>query len=311
MDPSQARKEEKVESRAAENSFAAMAEEWYSLYSVPWSEHYKGLVRRRIDEYLIPRLGKRSLSAITPIEIMGILTSLEKRGVIETANRVLGICSQIFRRAVATGKAKSDPCRDLRGALAPAQEKHHAALTTKDGARAVMRALDAYQGSFVVCAAVRFTALTFVRQVELRFATWDEIDWEERMWLIPAERMKMRREHMVPLSRQAIAVLEEMRRVNGTQPYIFTGQGRRRRPISENTVRCALQSMGFAGEMTAHGFRSMASTLLNEMGWRSDVIERQLAHVDKNKVRSAYNRAEYITERRQMMQAWADFLDSL
>ena len=197
------------------------------------------------------------------------------------------------------------------GALAPAQEKHHAALTTKDGARAVMRALDAYQGSFVVCAAVRFTALTFVRQVELRFATWDEIDWEERMWLIPAERMKMRREHMVPLSRQAIAVLEEMRRVNGTQPYIFTGQGGRRRPISENTVRCALQSMGFAGEMTAHGFRSMASTLLNEMGWRSDVIERQLAHVDKNKVRSAYNRAEYITERRQMMQAWADFLDSL
>ena len=311
VDPSQARKEEKVESRAAENSFAAMAEEWYPLYSVPWSEHYKGLVRRRIDEYLIPRLGKRSLSEITPIEIMGILTSLEKRGVIETANRVLGICSQIFRRAVATGKAKSDPCRDLRGALAPAQEKHHAALTTKDGARAVMRALDAYQGSFVVCAAVRFTALTFVRQVELRFATWDEIDWEERMWLIPAERMKMRREHMVPLSRQAIAVLEEMRRVNGTQPYIFTGQGRRRRPISENTVRCALQSMGFAGEMTAHGFRSMASTLLNEMGWRSDVIERQLAHVDKNKVRSAYNRAEYITERRQMMQAWADFLDSL
>lgn len=206
VDPSQARKEEKVESRAAENSFAAMAEEWYSLYSVPWSEHYKGLVRRRIDEYLIPRLGKRSLSAITPIEIMGILTSLEKRGVIETANRVLGICSQIFRRAVATGKAKSDPCRDLRGALAPAQEKHHAALTTKDGARAVMRALDAYQGSFVVCAAVRFTALTFVRQVELRFATWDEIDWEERMWLIPAERMKMRREHMVPLSRQAIAL---------------------------------------------------------------------------------------------------------
>ena len=270
-----------------------MAEEWYPLYSVLWSEHYKGLVRRRIDEYLIPRLGKRSLSEITPIEIMGILTSLEKRGVIETANRVLGICSQIFRRAVATGKAKSDPCRDLRGALAPAQEKHHAALTTKDGARAVMRALDAYQGSFVVCAAVRFTALTFVRQVELRFATWDEIDWEERMWLIPAERMKMRREHMVPLSRQAIAVLEEMRRVNGTQPYIFTGQGRRRRPISE------------------HGFRSMASTLLNEMGWRSDVIERQLAHVDKNKVRSAYNRAEYITERRQMMQAWADFLDSL
>ena len=311
VDPSQARKEEKVESRAAENSFATMAEEWYPLYSVPWSEHYKGLVRRRIDEYLIPRLGKRSLSEITPIEIMGILTSLEKRGVIETANRVLGICSQIFRRAVATGKAKSDPCRDLRGALAPAQEKHHAALTTKDGARAVMRALDAYQGSFVVCAAVRFTALTFVRQVELRFATWDEIDWEERMWLIPAERMKMRREHMVPLSRQAIAVLEEMRRVNGTQPYIFTGQGRRRRPISENTVRCALQSMGFAGEMTAHGFRSMASTLLNEMGWRSDVIERQLAHVDKNKVRSAYNRAEYITERRQMMQAWADFLDSL
>jgi putative phage integrase len=311
VDPSQARKEEKVEARAAENSFAAMAEEWYALYSVPWSQHYRELVRQRLDQYLLPTLGKRALADITPTEIMGILSALEKRGVIETANRVLGICSQIFRRAVATGRAKSDPCRDLRGALAPAQERHHAALTTKEGARAVMRALDAYQGSFVVRAAVHFTALTFVRQVELRFATWDEIDWEGKMWLIPAERMKMRREHMVPLSRQAIAVLEDMRRVNGGQPYIFAGQGRRRRPISENTVRCALQSMGFAGEMTAHGFRSMASTLLNEMGWRSDVIERQLAHVDRNKVRSAYNRAEYIMERCRMMQAWSDFLDSL
>lgn len=311
VDPSQARKEEKVEARAAENAFAAMAEEWYALYSVPWSQHYRELVRQRLDQYLLPTLGKRALADITPTEIMGILSALEKRGVIETANRVLGICSQIFRRAVATGRAKSDPCRDLRGALAPAQERHHAALTTKEGARAVMRALDAYQGSFVVRAAVRFTALTFVRQVELRFAAWDEIDWEGKMWLIPAERMKMRREHMVPLSRQAIAVLEDMRRVNGGQSYIFAGQGRRRRPISENTVRCALQSMGFAGEMTAHGFRSMASTLLNEMGWRSDVIERQLAHVDRNKVRSAYNRAEYIMERCRMMQAWSDFLDSL
>lgn len=311
VDPSQARKEEKVEARAAENAFAAMAEEWYALYSVPWSQHYRELVRQRLDQYLLPTLGKRALADITPTEIMGILSALEKRGVIETANRVLGICSQIFRRAVATGRAKSDPCRDLRGALAPAQERHHAALTTKEGARAVMRALDAYQGSFVVRAAVRFTALTFVRQVELRFATWDEIDWEGKMWLIPAERMKMRREHMVPLSRQAIAVLEDMRRVNGGQPYIFAGQGRRRRPISENTIRCALQGMGFAGEMTAHGFRSMASTLLNEMGWRSDVIERQLAHVDRNKVRSAYNRAEYIMERCRMMQAWSDFLDSL
>lgn len=237
--PSQARKEEKVESRAAPNSFAAMAEEWYALYSVPWSEHYKEQVRRRIDEYLMPRLGKRSLSEISPIEIMGVLTALEKRGVIETANRVLGICSQIFRRAVATGRAKSDPCRDLRGAPAPAQERHHAALTTKEGARAVMRALDAYQGSAVVRAAVRFTALTFVRQVELRFAVCDEIDWEGKMWLIPAERMKMRREHMVPLSRQAIAVLEDMRRVNGGQPYIL-GRGGDEGPSVRtlSAVRC-------------------------------------------------------------------------
>lgn len=255
-------------------------------------------MRRGIDEYLIPRLGKRLLSEITPIKIMGILTLLEKRDVIETADRVLGICSQIFRRTVAMGKAKSGPCRDLRGALAPAQEKHHATLTAKDDARAAMHALNACQGSFVVCAAVRFTALMFVRQVGLCFVTWDEVDREERMWLIPVERMKMRRERMVPLSWQVIAMLEETRRVNGAQPYIFTGQGRRRRPISKNTVRYALQSMGLAGEMTAHGFRSMASTLLNEMGWRSDIIERQLTHADKSRVRSAYNRAEYITERR-------------
>lgn len=229
VDPSQARKEEKVEARAAENSFAAMAEEWYALYSVPWSQHYRELVRQRLDQYLLPTLGKRALADITPTEIMGILSAWEKRGVIETANRVLGICSQIFRRAVATGRAKSDPCRDLRGALAPAQERHHAALTTKEGARAVMRALDAYQGSFVVRAAVCFTALTFLRQVELRFAVWDEIDWKGKMWLIPAERMKMRREHMVPLSRQAIAVLEDMRRVNGGATLYFCRAGQEKK----------------------------------------------------------------------------------
>lgn len=309
-DPSLIRKKERIAKSEGSNTFQYMAEEWFLEYSNVWSASHQQTTRKRLDTYLLPEIGDKLMGDITPFIILDFLKRLEKRGLLETANRLLGICSMVFRRAVALGKVQSNPCRDLKGALAPARAKHHAALTTKDGARSVMRSIEAYQGSASVRAAVRFTALTFVRQQELRFAKWDEILWEDAMWLIPAERMKGRREHIVPLSRQAIKILHDLLPLTGSKTYIFVGS--KGTPISVNTVRCALRSMGFSNdEMTAHGFRSMASTLLNEMGFRSDVIERQLAHVEGNTVRAAYNRAEYLTERREMMQKWADFLDSL
>lgn len=311
IDPAEAKKAVREEHATSGNSFSDVAEEFYRMNARVWSETHAKTVRKRLDRYILPKIGNRHLSEITPPDILEFIRKLEERGVHETAARVMGICSMIFRLAVATGKIQGDPCRDLQGALAPVQVRHHAAITTREGARLLIRAIDSYMGTATVRAAVMFTALTFVRQQELRFAKWEEIRWEEGLWLIPAERMKGKREHLVPLSRQAVKILKDLLPVTGNKPFIFMGE-RGQRPISENTVLYALRGMGFSNDqMTAHGFRSMASTLLNEMEFRSDVIERQLAHVEGNSVRSAYNRAEYINERRVMMQAWADFLDSL
>lgn len=290
--------------------FRGQAEKWYAMYARVWSESHAVTVRRRLDNYVLPFIGDIPLASLDAPTILGILRPLEKRGILETANRVLGVISMICAMSVAEGIMPYNPCHQLSKALAPAKAKHYAAITTKEGARGLMRAIEAYMGSAVVRAAIMFTALTFVRQQELRFAAWDEINWEEAMWIIPAERMKMRRDHIVPLSWQAMNILKEMKSITGDRPLIFMGE--RGRPLSENTVRCALRSMGYSNDqMTAHGFRSMASTLLNEAGWRPDVIERQLAHVPGNSVRAAYNRAEYLNERKEMMQSWADFLFSL
>lgn len=289
--------------------FKEQAEKWYTMYTNIWSPSHAETVRRRMDNYILSALGEIPLSQIDAPTVLSVLRPLEKRGVVETANRVLGIISMICAMSVAEGLLPYNPCQQLSKAITPARAKHHAAITTKEGACGLMRAMESYMGSAVVRAALMFTALTFVRQQELRFATWDEINWDEQMWIIPAERMKMRRDHIVPLSRQAMNILKKMRSITGDRPLIFMGE--RGRPLSENTIRCALRSMGYSNDqMTAHGFRFMASTLLNEAGWRSDVIERQLAHVPTNSVRAAYNRAEYLNERREMMQSWADFLFS-
>ena len=223
-------------------AFSTWLVECFLVYYNVWSASQQQTTRKRLDTYLLPEIGDKLMGDITPFIILDVLKRLEKRGLLETANRLLGICSMVFRCAVALGKVQSNPCRDLKGALAPARAKHHAALTTKDGARSVMRSIEAYQGSASVRAAVRFTALTFVRQQELRFAKWDEILWEDAMWLIPAERMKGRREHIVPLSRQAIKILHDLLPLTGSKTYIFVGS--KGTPISVNTVRCALRSMG-------------------------------------------------------------------
>jgi integrase len=218
----------------------------------------------------------------------------------------------VLRYAVATGKAQRDPSTDLRGALPSADEKHHAALTKPADVAGLMRAIADYRGSFVTRCALRLAALLFVRPGELRRAEWGEVDFENAVWRIPAAKMKARAEHLVPLSPQAITVLRELHPLTGGGRYLFPSVRGANRPMSENTVLAALRRMGYGtDEMSGHGFRSTASTLLNEMGWAPDFIERQLAHAERDEVRDAYNRAEYLAERRKMMGAWADYLDAL
>jgi integrase len=241
-----------------------------------------------------------------------LLRRVEKRGALETAHRIQQVSGQVFRYAIATGRAQRDPSADLRGALPPVREQHHASLTKPTDVAALMRTINGYQGTFVVRCAVRLAPLVFVRPGELRKAEWLEFDLDSATWRIPAERMKMRNEHLVPLSRQAVEILQELHPLTGAGRYVFPSARTRSRSMSENAILAALRRMGYErGQMTGHGFRTMASTLLNELGWNADAIERQLAHAERDGVRDAYNRAEYLAERRSMMQAWADYLDRL
>jgi integrase len=232
--------------------------------------------------------------------------------VIETAHRVHQCCGQIFRYAVATGRADRDPSADLRGALSPVTSKHLASITDPVKIGALLRAMDNYVGTHVARCALRLAPLVFVRPGELRAAEWREFNLDGAEWRIPAERMKARVQHIVPLSRQAVEILRELHPLTGSGPYLFPSARTDSRPMSNNTVNAALRRLGYStDEMTGHGFRSMASTLLNEQGWHRDAIERQLAHGERDEVRAAYNYAEYLPERRKMMQAWADYLDRL
>lgn len=292
--------------------FQEVAQAWSANMGHVWSASHAATVQGRLARDVYPALGRRPVRLITPQEVLVMLRAIEARQAFETAHRVLGMCSMIFRYAVAVGLVDSDPCRDLRGALVPYQKGQFAALTTPCEAGALMRSIEGYRGSGVVRAALVFSALTFCRPGEIRQAEWKEVDFDRREWIIPAEKMKMRQAHRVPLSRQALEVLVNIRPLTGDGRYVFPGMRGRGRPLSENAVNAALRSMGYAKEqMTAHGFRAMASTLLNELGHRADVIEAQLAHKGADKIRAIYNRAEYMDARRRLMQAWADYLDAL
>ncbi len=311
IDPGEARKAQKVAQTGAD-SFEAIAREWFDKFSPAWaSSHSKKLIRR-LEKDLFPYLGSRPIGEITPPELLAVLCRIEARGAIETAHRAKQNAGQVFRYAVATGRAERDPTGDLKGALPPAKKGHLAAITDPTQVGELLRAIDAYGGSPIVRAALQLSALVFVRPGELRQAEWAEIDLEAGKWVIPAKRMKMKAEHIVPLSTQAVALLKDLYQLSGGSCYVFPGARSNQRPLSDNGPRTALRAMGYTNDqMTPHGFRAMASTLLNEQGWRPDVIERQLAHVEQNKVRAAYHRSEYLEERWKMMQAWADYLDSL
>jgi integrase len=312
IDPAERRKQAKreLQGRIA-NTFEAVAREWYSKQAHVWVPHHASDVLRRLESNLFPEIGNKPIADITPPTLLAAVRKIEHRGAHDLAHRVLQVASQVFRYGVATGRCQRDPAPDLRGALTPHKSKHQAAVAPEE-LPALLRAIDSYGelGDKLTGHALRLLALTFVRTNELIGAEWSELDLDAAIWIIPAERMKMKAEHVVPLSRQALKLLREVRALGGGSRYVFPGRNPDK-PMSNNTMLFALYRLGYKGKMTGHGFRAVASTMLNEAGFRGDVIERQLAHSERNAIRGAYNRAEYLPERRAMMQRWADMLSAL
>ncbi|MEL0587111.1 MAG: integrase arm-type DNA-binding domain-containing protein [Candidatus Thiodiazotropha sp. (ex. Lucinoma kazani)] len=311
IDPSKARKAEKA-ARNNENSFEAIAREWWGNRESNWSESHSSRIMLRLENDVFPWIGTKSIGDITPAELLTVLRRVESRGAIETAHRIHQSCGQIFRYAVATLRAERDTSADLKGALPPVSKKHYPSITDPKLIGELLRVIDGYQGAFITRCALQLAPLTFVRPGELRHAEWSEIDLDKAEWRIPAEKMKMKTVHIVPLSIQAIAILNEIKPLTGQGKYVFPSVRSPKRPMSENTVNAALRRLGYTKkEMTGHGFRSMASTILNEQGWNKDAIERQLAHTERDLVRASYNYAQHLPERVKMMQWWADYLEGL
>ncbi|MBI5018171.1 MAG: integrase arm-type DNA-binding domain-containing protein [Deltaproteobacteria bacterium] len=316
IDPGAARKAAKAEKTAAAdravNTFEAVAREWHGKQSISWAPSNAARILRRLEVDVFPIVGALPVGEVTAPALLAMIRRIEARGVLETAHRALGYSGQVMRYAVATGRADRDPSGDLQGALPPCKVTHHASITDPKAIGSLLRVVEGYEGAFTTKCALRLAPLLFVRPGELRGAEWVEVDLDTAEWRIPKGRMKMKAPHLVPLARQALAVLRELQTLTGSGKYFFPSIRSGDRCMSENTINAALRRMGYTGnEMTGHGFRSMASTLLNEQGWNRDAIERQLAHAERDNVRAAYNYAEHLPERRKMMQAWADYLDRL
>ena len=300
----------------SENSFEVVAREWFAKMLPEWKESHSSKIMARLEQDVFPWLGSRPIAELTAPELLTILRRVESRGTIETAHRILQTCGQIFRFGIVTNNRGSrndrDIAADLRGALTSVKASHHASITEPKAIGELLRAIDGFSGSPVTKCALLLAPLVFVRPGELRHAEWAEINFNTNEWRIPAGKMKMNVMHIVPLCAQAVTILKEIQPLTGHVRYVFPGVRTSDRPMSENTVNAALRRLGYTkDEMTGHGFRSMASTLLNEHGWNRDAIERQLAHGERNSVRAAYNYAEFLPERRKMMQWWADYLEGL
>jgi integrase len=313
IDPGALKQAIKAASKAeSENSYEVVAREWFNRYAAGWSESNKEKILARQVNDLFPILGKKPINQIAAPELLAVLRRIESRGAIDTAHRALQDCSRIFRYAIATGRGERDPAADLRGALPPPRSSSFATTTEPKAIGALLRDIDAYTGNLIVRAALRMAPYVFVRPGELRRAEWAELDLAGAEWRIPAARMKMRQVHIVPLARQVISMLEDLQQYTGNGRYLFPSMRANSAPISDMTLLAGLRRLGYTKEqMTVHGFRSMASTLLNEQGYNRDWIERQLAHGERNSIRAAYNYAEYLPERRKMMSEWANYLDML
>jgi integrase len=310
-DPAEVKKNAKrLQVLKSDNAFEVVAREWYANRKHEWASITAEVVLARLERHLLPKLGYRPVADITAPEVLTVLRAVEDRGTLDTARRVMNICGQIFMYAIATGRAERNPVPDLRGAMKTPVVTHYSYLKASDLPE-FLKKLDTYDGSLQTKLALNLLLLTFVRTNELRGAQWTEIDWDKAEWRIPAERMKMKELHIVPLSTEAIAVLRELQKLSGNRQYVFPNQQNPAKFMSENTMLYALYRMGYHSRTTGHGFRSTASTILNEHDFRADVIERQLAHTERNTVRAAYNHAQYLLERRKMMQWWADYLVKL
>lgn len=303
---------QRAKKQAALNSFEDVAREWHAKFLSKWTKGHAQTIIARLEKNIFPWIGNHPISEVTPMELLRLMRQIETRGAKETAHRVLQVCGQVFKFAIVTARAQVDPTAALKGALAPVQTKHHASITDPQEIGKLLRDIDGYKGFFITKCALRLSPLLFVRPGELRKAEWSEINFETDEWRIPAVKMKMKTVHIVPLSKQALSILNELHPLTGDGKYVFPGLINVDRPMSDNTVTSALRRLGYTSdEMTAHGFRSMACTLLNEHGWNRDAIERQLAHAERSNVRAAYNYAEYLPERRKMMQEWANYLETL
>lgn len=310
-DPGTLKREEKAKTeREAAVTFEAVAREWLGHQSTGWAARTEGAIRTSLETELFPKIGARPMAQLRPRDVMPIIKAIETRGAGETAGRVLQRVKAVFRYAVVHDRIESNPMLDLKPSelLKPRQAKHRAAMADKD-LPAFLAILDAYQGDATTLSALRLLMLTAVRPGELRGARWAEIDTAAAVWRIPAERMKMKAPHLVPLSRQALAVIERQRAISGERELVFPSPYYPAQLLSENTLNSALARMGYKGSHTAHGFRALFSTVANECGHDADVIERQLAHVERNEVRAAYHRAEYMGQRADLLQWWADYLD--
>jgi integrase len=310
IDPSATRKAQRA---AQADSFAALASEWLEMQSAKLTAGSLSRTKAWLD-FVARHIGARPVREVTAPELLAVLRKVEARGRTETARRTASACGRLFRYAVATGRADRDITQDLKGALKPVTVKNFAAVTEPAKVGQLLRAIDGYQGQPSTEYALKLAPLVFVRPGELRGAEWAEfdLDSEHPQWRIAAGRMKMGREHIVPLATQTVALLRSLKPITGAGRYLFPSLTSTERPISENTINAALRRLGYSHDQhVGHGFRSMASTLLNEQGFPPDIIELQLAHTERNKVRAAYNRALRLAERRQMMQSWADYLDGL
>ncbi len=314
IDPSATKKAAKTANQdAVANSFEVIAREWHGTHMANKSEDHAKKTLINFEKDIFPWLGKLPITSIEAPDVLSVVKRIEQRGANEIAAKAKRSIGQVFRYAIATGRAVRNPVPDLQGAFIPTTVKHHAAITDPTQIGALLRACEGYTGHFATRCALRLSFLVMLRPGEVRKAEWTEIDLDRAEWRIPAEKMKMREEHIIPLSRQAIEIFEEIKPLANSSRFVFPSVRSHARPMSENTITGALRRLGYTGaEMTAHGFRGMASTRLNEAHlFHPDAIERQLAHGEQNSVRAAYNRAQYLPERVKMLQWWADYLDSL
>jgi integrase len=298
----------------ATNSFEIIAREWFERHKANWRENHSSKIIARLEKDVFPWVGKHTISEITAPTLLAAIRRIEARGALETAHRALACCGQVFRYAVATGRAERDPTGDLRGALPPVRkDKHFAAITEPKKVGELMRDIDGYSGSYIVKCAFKLSPLLFVRPGELRKMEWKDVNLDGAEWVYHVSKTDTM--HIVPLAKQAVEVLREIQPLTGHGKYVFHGERDHDRPMSDNAIRSALRRMGWANdEMTPHGFRAMASTILDNMGYKQEWLERQLAHEEANKVKAAYKRDAwrmYLPERTAMMQVWADYLDKL